>query len=83
MRMGFDSLQCAAIATECDAVCSPTVPGMVCGAPLGGQMRAAGARLAAGKGWDTAELGFWGIMADTDKTGSSRRPPEPDDRPTA
>lgn len=64
MRMGFDSLQCAAIATECErrGLLAHGAGHVVlrCAGAWGVDVRVAGARLAAGDGWDTAER-LWGV----------------------
>ncbi len=63
MRMGFDSPTCAAVVSECE---KRELLGhgaghvvLYCAGEWGVEVRAAGARLAAGQGWETAEA-RWG-----------------------
>lgn len=63
MRMGFDSRACAAIVAECEkrGLLAHGAGHVVlhCATTWGSDVRSAGARLAAGQGWETAEA-RWG-----------------------
>ena len=63
MRMGFDSRVCASIVSECEkrGLLSHGAGHVVlhCAGEWGVEVRAAGARLASGEGWETVEA-RWG-----------------------